>query len=148
MKKALSICGLFLGLVIASLAFVNEQNFTTPATTNTASVMSVSLSNSGFTNANTSGVKLIGIVQRAIMQVPNGLSTPATGSLYVVDFDGTVLFSTGALTNSRVISGTVTSYVGQVISTNVTWYAFQPSIVMSNQSTTNLSGTATFTFQQ
>lgn len=123
-------------------ADIFQNSITTPAITNTSLTVSNKFTNTG-------SVTFDGIVRRLVIAAPNsGLTTPSTGTVQLIDFDGTILLQTPALTNRQNVSGTTTTFVGQAFTTNGTWYASRPTLVLTNASHTNLTATGTITFEK
>ena len=124
MKKILTIT-IVLATVASVWAFVNQQTFTTPVI-GTNSAVAVSRT--------TSGNVIAGTFERIVFSVAGDAN--GTGMIMLVDFDQTVLVTTQLAAGAAVTLD------------NLDLPSFQPSLVLSNCNTTNLTGSATITFQQ
>ncbi len=87
------------------------------------------------------------VIRRIILSGPAGASGVATGTVSLTDLDGTAIVS-ATLTNTRSVSGTVTSWLASAVTTSGTWYANKPLLAVTNASTSNLTFSATTTQEE
>ena len=107
-----------------ALAFIDQTRFVTPAIGTNAAV-SVHLDNRP--------QFIAGTVRRTVFTLTG--DPGASGTVELVDFDGTVLLATNLTT------GTPATITGDFV-------AFKPSLILTNSTTTNVTATAVFTFEQ
>jgi len=101
---------------------------------------------------NTNGVAQVrsiytAFIHRIILTGPAGASGVATGTVSLTDMDGTAIAS-ATLTNTMLVSGSVTSWPASTVTTSGTWYANKPLLAVTNASTSNLTFTATSTEEE
>ena len=66
---------------------------------------------------------------------------------YISHFGGTPV-QRQSLTNTMLVSGSVTSWPASTVTTSGTWYANKPLLAVTNASTSNLTFTATSTEEE
>jgi hypothetical protein len=101
---------------------------------------------------NTNGVAQVrsiytAVIHRIILTGPAGASGVATGTVSLTDMDGTAIAS-ATLTNTMLVSGSVTSWPASTVTTSGIWYANKPLLAVTNASTSNLTFTATSTEEE